>query len=64
MGKPREARESTSGQEVSSGRGKARRELTPEQEAKKRSAWAGWVMIAIVLVVVVVLEYFLNRWFH
>jgi len=37
---------------------------SPEQEAKRRSAWMSWVMIAIVLVVVLVLEYFLNSWFH
>ena len=35
-----------------------------DREARRRSAWVSWVMIAIVLIVVLALEYFLNNWFH
>ena len=35
-----------------------------DREARRRSAWVSWVMIAIVLAVVLALEYFLSSWFH
>ncbi len=38
--------------------------LTPEQEARKRSSWASWTMIVIVLAAVLGLEYFLNSAFR